>query len=585
MFKNELSLVPNKPGSYQMYNKDNIIIYVGKAKNLQKRLSSYFNRKHSGKTSIMVSEIDHFKYIVTSSELEAFLLEINLIKEYDPKYNILLKDDKSYPYIELILDPYPKLKVSRYLNIKKRRKKELYGPYPNAIAARKIVNLINRLYPLKKCDGVKKELCLYYHIHECLGYCSLNISPTIINNIVSEIREFLKGNEKFIKSKLLTEIDKYSKSMNYEKALELKNELSYMNIVLSKQKMELNDYKNRDIISYYCEKDYVSVQIFFIRNGKLIGSYDDIFTVTDLSSEIEYFIAKFYIKNEIPKEILLSDDINTELLKKSLNTNIVIPLKGKKHQLVLLAKNNAKLSLKNYFELQIKDEARTSIANNELKELLEMDSLYRIESFDNSHLFGTYYVSGMVVFKNGIPQKKDYRKYKIETNVSNDYDAMKEVIYRRFYRALMENSNLPDLILVDGGIIQINACKEVLNSLNLKIKVVGLVKNESHRTKEIIDGDNLRVFNIDHTSNLFHFLENIQNEVHRYTINYHRIIRSKGSISSVLNNINGIGNIRKKDLIKEFKNINNIKKASIDELVKIVPENIAKNIKEYFNNI
>lgn len=581
MFKKELSIVPRKPGSYQMFNQDNVIIYIGKAKNLKSRLSSYFNRALNGKTALMVSEVHHFKYVVTSSELESLILELNLIKKYNPKYNILLKDDKSYPYIEYISKPYPKLKVVRYLTIKRKDNRKLFGPFPNAYAARRIVNLLNRLYPLKKCEGNPKEVCLYYHINECLGYCVKKIDSAALQKMEHEIIDFLRGNEKFIKDKIMKDIEKYSEILNYEKALELKKELEYMNIILSKQKVELDDLVDRDIISYYSNEGFISTQIFFIRHGKLVGTHDDIFTIVDnTKEELEYYIGNFYSRNEIPNEILIDSDINSNLLEELLKTKIIVPIKGKKKKLIDMAKMNAKLNLENHLEIKYSNKED---ANEKLKEVLNLDNLYRIDVFDNSNLFGSYYVSGMVVFKNGSPSKKDYRKYKIESETYDDYNAMKEVIYRRYQRMLMESSERPDLILVDGGITQVNACINILESLKLNIRVCGLVKNDKHRTNELLDGNTKEIIDIDKNSSLFHYLGRIQNEVHRYTINYHRQIRSKGSIGSVLDNISGIGNVRKKELIKEFKNIENIKKASLEELEKILPKNIAVKVKNYFN--
>jgi len=583
MFKDELKLVPHLPGSYQMYNKDNVIIYVGKAKDLRVRLSSYFNGRVTGKTKIMVSEVKRFEYIVTNSELEAFILELNLIKKYDPRYNILLKDDKSYPYIEYIKKPYPSLKVVRYLNIKKHKDKLLFGPFVNVYAARRIVNLINRLYPLKKCDTMQKNVCLYYHIGECLGYCTKDINKEDINNMEQEIISFLRGNESVITNKLLEKIEFYSNEMNYEKAKELKDELDYIKVVMERQRVELHDNIDRDIINYYFNKGYLSIEILFLRNGKLIGHKNNIVPVMeDYISELEYFIALYYNKHEIPKRILINNDINIELLSDIINTKFETSIKGNKKKLLDMAYNNAKIS----FDNKINELERKSItsngANKELSKLLGIN-IYRIDVFDNSNIFGNFNVSGMVVFKNGVPSKNDYRKYKITVDKNDDYHTMKEVIYRRYYRCLIEKSELPDLILVDGGKSQINACLDTLKELNLNIKVCGLVKNDKHRTNELMDGNTLNIYNIDKTSNLFHYLTRIQDEVHNFTINYHRTIRSKGSISSILDNIEGIGNVRKKELIKAFGSVKKISETSIDELSKYIPIKVAENLKKYIN--
>ena len=583
MFKDELKLVPNKPGSYQMYDKNDVVIYVGKAKNLKKRLSSYFRGKHYGKTAKMISNIAYFKYLVTNTELESFILEINLIKKYDPKYNILLKDDKSYPYIEYSRKPYPSLKVVRYLKVKKHKDKLLFGPYVNAYAARRIVNLINRLYPLKKCEGMPKEVCLYYHIHECLGYCTKNVSLDRIETMEQEILSFLRGNEDVIKNKLKEKIEYYSENLNYELALELKKELDYMSIVLEKQKVELNPGENLDVINYAFINGFIAIEFLFVRNGKLVGNYTEIEPVTDeYLDEIEYYIALFYQKKEIPREIIIADELNEDNLSKVIETNFVKVSKGQKRKLLLMAKENATINLNNNFKRIEQKQEKSSGANDELAELLGI-GIKRIDVFDNSNLFGSFAVSGMVVYEDGLPSKSKYRKYKVMVDKNDDYNTMKEVIYRRYYRALIDK-DLPDLILVDGGINQIRAAKDVLNSLNLGIKVCGLVKNDKHRTNDLLDGDTLEIYDIDRTSNLFHYLTRMQDEVHRYTINYHRQIRSKGSISSILDNIPGIGNKRSKDLIKRFGSVKRMKEASLGELCEIIPEDIAKLLINYLEN-
>ena len=585
MFKNELSLVPHMPGSYQMYNEDDTIIYVGKAKDLKNRLSSYFHGKHSGKTAKMVSEIAYFKYIVTNTEKEAFILEINLIKKHNPKYNILLRDDKSYPYIEYISKPYPSLKIVRYLNIKKKADRKLYGPYPNQYAARKIVNLLNRLYPLKKCEGKRDAFCLYYHIGECLGYCVKDIDKSVIDKMENDIISFLNGNYDVVKEKAYKKIEMHSKLLNYEAAGELKKELDFVEDVLAKQKVELRDLEDRDVVSYYVSNGYVSVNIFFIRHGKLLGNKNKIFPVMeDYIEEIENYIGLFYLKNEVPKEIIVDSLLDNKILGETLNTNVVHVTKGDKKKLLDLVKTNAKISLDNEFELIKRDEKRTIGANEELRKILGLKSLYRIDIFDNSNLFGDYTVSGMVVYKDGKPSKSDYRKFKISIDKNDDYGSMKEVLYRRYYRMLMEKSERPDLIILDGGENQIRAAKEIVDSLNLNIKIAGLVKNDKHETNTLMDSDFNQV-EIDKTGDLFHYLTRMQDEVHRFTISYHRDIRSKGSISSVLENIEGLGEKRRKALIKRFGSVKKIKDASIEELEEVIPEKVAINLKEYLNEM
>ena len=585
MLKEKLKTIPHLPGSYQMRNINNTVIYVGKAKDLYKRVNSYFKGNVTGKTAKMVSEVVDFTYITTSTEQEAFILELNLIKEYDPKYNILLKDDKSYPYIEYISKPYPKLKVSRYLCVKRKDKKLLFGPYPNAYAARKIVNLINRLYPLKKCEGMPKDVCLYFHIGECLGYCSKKIDKEALDKMEKDILEFLRGNDKILIDKIMEKINTFSNMLNFEAALELKKELDYIKVVLDKQKVELHDYINRDVISYYLDEGIVSVQILFVRNGKIVGGNNDKFyLMSDILDEVNSYILKFYERHEIPKELLVEKDLSAEIIGNILGTKVVAPEKGKKKNLLNMAKENAKIALEQEITIIKNDEKRSVLANDELRKLLNMEVLNRIDSFDNSNLFGTYAVSGMVVFKNGKPAKKEYRKYKVSVDKNDDYNTMREVVYRRYYRCMVEQSEMPDLILVDGGVSQINACKSVLDELHLNIKVCGLRKDDHHRTNELVDGDTLNTIEIPRMSDVFHYLTRIQDEVHRYTITYHKTLRDKGSIGSLLDNIDGIGSVRKKELIKKYGSVKKMGEASVEELSLIIPETVAINLKKYLES-
>ena len=582
--KNKLGLLPNSPGCYLMKNKDNVIIYVGKAKNLKKRVSSYFNRTHTGKTAKLVSEIVDFEYIVVESETESLILEINLIKKYDPKYNILLRDDKSYPYIELTNDTSPRLSIVRHLG-KKKNKDRLFGPYPNVTAAREVVNLLNRIYPLRKCRTYPKKPCLYYHINECLGYCCYKIEEEKIKQLEHEITEFLKGNYESVEKKLLNEMNDYSNSLEYEKAKEIKELLDYIKITLTKQKIEVDNI-DRDVIGYFEFKGYLSIQIFIIRNGRIQGRISRIIEIVDtIEDELTRFIATFYEEVLVPKEIIVPSIVDENILETYLNTKIIKPQKGIKNKLINMANENAEIKIKNDYELLKKDEEKTFLSNEELKKTLNIDKLDRIEIFDNAHLFGTYNVSGMVVFKSGKPAKNEYRKYKISVDKNDDYSTMKEVIYRRYFRVIKDNLEKPDLIIVDGGVGQINIALNVLDILNLNIPVVGLKKDNKHTTEALVASNPIREIKIDKKSNLFYYLERMQDEVHNFTISYHKKIRSKGAISSVLDNIGGIGLKRKEKLLKKYKTISKIKEASIEELDEILPHQVSIKLKEYLNDI
>lgn len=583
-FKEKLALVPTKPGSYQMKNKDGVIIYVGKAKNLQRRLRSYFTRTLTGKTKMLVEDIDDFEYIVTSSELESLILEITLIKKYDPKYNILLRDDKSYPYIELTNDKYPTLKIVR--NVKrKKNKNHLYGPYPNVSAARKTVNMINRIYPLRKCDKLKKDLCLYYHINECLGYCKKDVSKEVMDNMKKEIISFLKGDSSNITAKITEEMNKASENLNFERALELKNMLDDINTTLKKQKIDLNKNYNFDLVNYYYDNNYLGIELFFIREGLLFGRHNEIISsLGDISNEITEYLIKFYEKGILPHELVIPEELDQELLADYFKIKVTKPVKGKLKNLVDLAKENAKEQMDLEKETLKKDDEERLHALQELKELLGLEKLSRMESFDNSHLFGTFYVGGMVVFDDFLPNKDLYRKYKISTEVKDDLSAMKEVIYRRYFKTLMEEAYTPDLIVMDGGELQISVCKEVLSSLGLSIPIIGLVKDKNHRTSYIMN-ENYEILQVKKDSKLFLFLTRIQEEVHRYAITYHRNIKAKGALSSVLDVIPGIGEVRKKELLKHFGSLKRIKEAKVEELKPIVGSEVAEKLIEYLKEV
>ena len=584
-FREKLALVPTKPGSYQMKSKDGVIIYVGKAKNLRNRLKSYFTGTVTGKTRLLVEDIDDFEYIVTSSELESLILEITLIKKYDPKYNILLKDDKSYPYIELTDEKYPILKIVR--NVKRKRKKaHLYGPYPNASAARKTVNIVNRIYPLRKCEHLKKEVCLYYHIHECLGYCTKNIDPQTIEEMKKEIITFLKGDASIISKKIQEEMLRASENMNYERALELKTMLEDIDTTLKKQKIDLNKNYQFDLVNFYSDNNYLSIEIFFIRQGLLFGRHNEIIqTMVDPSSEVIEYLTKFYDKGAmVPKELYLPTELDGQLLGDYFQIKVVQPQRGKLKNLVDLARENAKEHLQAEEETLKKDDELLLEAIQELKNLLGVEQVSRMESFDNSHLFGTFYVGGMVVFEDFLPVKDEYRKFKISADVKDEIGAMREVLYRRYYKVLMEDLPKPDLIVMDGGKTQIGVAKEIISSLGLSIPIIGLVKDDTHKTSYIMN-DRFEILNVSKNSNLFLFFTRIQEEVHRYAINYHRQIKSKGALSSVLDVVPGIGEVRRKELLKHFGSLKRLKEASVAELEEVVSSDVAKNLFNYLKEL
>lgn len=581
--KRKLALLPNEAGSYQMLNRDGHIIYVGKAKNIKKRVNSYFTHAISGKTKMLVNDIYDIKYIVTSTELEALILEINLIKKYNPKYNILLKDDKSYPYIELDKTNGPILRVVR--NIKRKKNATLFGPFPNVIAAKKTVAMLNRIYPLRKCDPLKKNLCLYYHLGECLGYCASKIPEEVTDKMIKEVTSFLNGNSDKIVSKIKEEMYEASSKLNFEKAKELKEMLDSVEITLSKQKIELPDNYNFDLINFYRNNNYISIVIFYIREGKLFTVHSDIVASFDEDSELltEYIIKHYDKKSLLPKELVVPSNIDNNLLEDYLKTKVSSPVKGRVKKLLDLAMDNAKILLEEKEELVAAKDEKRQQAIEELNKLLGKD-IKRIEAFDNSHLFGTFYVSASVSFDYFVANKNAYRKFRINTDKIDDLAAMKEAIYRRYYKVIMNEEEASDLLLIDGGELQVSAAKEVIDSLGVKVEIIGLKKDARHRSSSVINSS-LEELNIKKDSSLFLYLSRIQEEVHRFAITYHRQIKSKGMLSSLLDGVAGIGEVRKKELQKHFPSVKKMKEASIDELAKIIGPSLAEDLYKYLKEL
>ena len=583
MIKEKLMILPTKPGCYLMKDSEDNIIYIGKAKNLRTRVKSYFMKIHTGKTGALVNNIASFDYIVTNNEIESLILEINLIKKYSPKYNIMLKDDKTYPYIELTSDNYPSLKIIRS-KTRKKVKGKLFGPYPNSFSAKKTVELINRVYPLRKCNKMPKTVCLYYHIDECLGYCQNDIDQKKIEEMKKEIIAFLDGDYKIITKRLEEEMQKASDALNFEKAINIKTMIEDIKLTLKKQIIVSNAKYNFDVFGYFENGDFLTIETLFIRNGIISGKHHQIFrNYIDVSDVYIRYIVDFYDKFPLPKQIVVRET-DAILLSEFLNVPVTIPKKGDIKKILDLANLNASITSKEKIEtIKRNDDLRLN-ALNALKDLLGLDKLNRIELFDNSHLFGTYYVGAMVCFDDFLANKKEYRKFKISTDIKDDLNAMKEVIYRRYYRVLVDNLVMPDLIIVDGGELQVNACKKVIDELGLDIKIIGLKKDDKHRTNIIVD-ENLEEIAIPRDNNLLIYLTKMQDEVHRYAISYHRDIKSKGSLSSVLSKAPGVGEKRRKELLKNFGSIAKIKEASIEELTKVIPVQVATQLKEYLNSI
>lgn len=566
------------PGCYLMKNTDGKVIYVGKARKLKNRVSSYFTGAHNYKTTKLVDHIWDFDYIVTGSEKEALLLEINLIKDYTPEYNIMFMDNTYYPYIELTDETHPRLKIVRKT---KNKKNKYFGPYPDATAARNTFKLLNKLYPLRKCNHVPDKPCLYYSLHQCLGPCINEVDKSQYDEIRKELISFIHGNTKSKIDELTEKMMTASENLQFELAKEYRDLIRSIEYVTAKQNVQFGDYKDRDILGYFIDKGYISIQLFFMREGKLLYHDFNLEPVgEDFEEDLIRFLVTYYQTHPEPYELLIPQDVDLELLTEILSCHVLQPQRGDKKSLVEMANKNAKEALEKKFLLKEKTDEKTILPIIELGQKLGIDTPHTIELYDNSNIQGAYAVAGMVVYKDGVPSKKDYRKYKIKTvEGPDDYASMKEVIYRRYYRLLMEQKEMADLIIVDGGLGQIKVAKEVIDSLNLSVHICGLSKDDKHSTAMLLDEDGNQV-PIDTKSPLFFLLTRMQDEVHRYAISFHRQVRSKSLFSSILDEVEGIGEARKKKLLNHFKSVKMMKEASLEELEAVIPKNTAAKLYE-----
>ncbi|MED1204847.1 excinuclease ABC subunit UvrC [Heyndrickxia acidicola] len=569
--KNKLAILPDQPGCYLMKDRQGTIIYVGKAKVLKNRVRSYFTGSHDGKTQRLVSEIEDFEYIVTSSNLEALILELHLIKKHDPKYNIMLKDDKTYPYLKLTNERHPRLIITRKV---KKDKGKYFGPYPNAQAANETKKLLDRLYPLRKCTTLPDRACLYYHLGQCLAPCVKDIQEAQYKEIIDQISRFLNGGYKEIKEELTKKMQDAAENLEFERAKEYRDQISHIDATMEKQKMTTNDLVDRDVFGFAYDKGWMCVQVFFIRQGKLIERDVSMFPIyNEPEEEFLTFLGQFYSKPSHikPKEILINEHADKELAEQLLETRVLQPKKGQKRELVKLAEKNASIALTEKFSLIERDEERTIKAVENLGTAMGIYTPYRIEAFDNSNIQGTNPVSAMVVFIDGKAEKKEYRKYKIKTvEGPNDYESMREVIRRRYTRVLREGLPLTDLIIIDGGKGQIEAARDILeNELGLEIPVAGLAKDDKHKTSQLLFGSPLEIIPLERNSQEFYLLQRIQDEVHRFAITFHRDLRGKSAFQSSLDDIAGIGPKRKKQLLSHFGSIKKMKEASLEEFIEL----------------
>lgn len=612
--RHKLALLPDLPGCYLMKNKDGKIIYVGKAKVLKNRVRSYFTGSHDGKTQRLVSEIRDFEYIVTGSNMEALILECNLIKTHYPRFNVLLKDDKTFPYIKITNEPHPRLEVTRRLL---KDKAKYFGPYPNAYAAQQTKKLLDRMYPLRKCNVMPKEVCLYYHMGQCLAPCVKEVQQSEYEQMTQEITSFLSGGHEEIKKELQRKMQEAAEELYFERAKELRDQIINIDALMEKQKITTADAKDRDVFGYAVDKGWMCVQILYMRQGKMIERHASVFPFYgDAYSDFLSYVTQYYSDNPaLPKEILLpgmaeepgpgtealgepeaadalsaaNEGVSEALdaasgasaLHEWLGVKTLVPQRGLKRQMVTMAEENARVALDEKFRLIERDEERTRGAAENLGRSIGLDRVSRIEAFDNSNIQGTNPVSAMVVFIDGKPAKKDYRKYKVRTvQGPDDYETMREVIRRRYERVLKENLPQPDLIIVDGGKGQISATIDVLeNELGLFIPVGGLVKDAKHRTAQLMVGDPPEPVHLPRDSQEFYLLQRIQDEVHRFAISFHREQRAKSMVASRLDAIPGIGEKRRKALLKHFGSLKKMKEASVEDFRPLsIGDKLAKQI-------
>ncbi|RCW41933.1 excinuclease ABC subunit UvrC [Paenibacillus prosopidis] len=584
--RNKLALLPDQPGCYLMKNSEGVIIYVGKAKVLKNRVRSYFNGSHNGKTQRLVSEIRDFEFIVTSSNMEALILECNLIKQHHPRYNVLLKDDKSFPYIKITNEKHPKLEVTRRIV---KDKGKYFGPYPNAFAAQQTKKLLDRLYPLRKCKTLPDKVCLYYHLGQCIAPCEFEVEQADYDKMIQEITRFLNGGQDVVKIELQRKMAEAAEQLEFERAKEFRDQLIAIDAVMEKQKITMSDALDRDVFGYAVDKGWMCVQILYMRKGKLIERHGTTFPYYgEAYDDFMTFVTQYYSDNPaLPKQILLplppeqdqveqdaaeegagsrADDVIASL-HSWLKVKVLMPQRGRKSEVVSMAADNAKVMLDEKFRLIERDEERSVKASESLAGWLGLEEVRRIEAFDNSNIQGTNPVSAMVVFTDGKPDRKEYRKYKVKTvQGPDDYETMREVIRRRYERVLKEDLIQPDLIVVDGGKGQISAALDVLeNELGLFIPVCGLVKDAKHKTAQLMTGDPAEIVPLPRDSQEFYLLQRIQDEVHRFAITFHREQRGKSMIESKLDSIPGIGEKRRKLLLKHFGSIKKIKEASVED--------------------
>ena len=573
----KLELLPDNPGCY-LY-KDNIgeIIYVGKAKNLKNRVKSYFTGTHNKKTQTLVSKIEDLEYIIVNSEKEALLLENNLIKKYRPYFNIRLKDDKSYPYLMITKEEHPRLLMTR--KYKKNNKNIYFGPYVDIKSATEVKKILDKIYPLRKCNPVEKRPCMYYQIGECIGPCAKKITANDYKSQISKIKSFLTGNTKEILSDLQRKMQEHIKNLEFEAAGQIHNYIKSIEVSVQNQVVADSTNVDRDYIGFTFNNDYICIQIFLSRLGNIIERKVEYFNLYDTPEEILYsYLLQYYALNKLPKEIYI-DEVDGNLLADVVDCKVIIPKRGNHRKILDTVKENATYYLNNNLAIEELKERKLQVTLNNIAEKLGVNSINSIDAFDNSNIMGVDAVSVKVNFTNGKKNTYNYRKFKIDESMGiNDVQTMKEVLYRNY----KDKKTNTELLIVDGGKNHLNVAIDVVhNTLGLKqIKIIGLAKNDKHITEYIIT-DDYEVIEFPKTSAEYLFLKQIQDEVHRFAITYHRATKNKNMYKSSLDDIQGIGKVRKNLLLKSFSSLEEIKNAPDEKLLKLgIPKDVIKNLKK-----
>ncbi len=575
--KHKLTTLPSQPGCYIYKNQRGTIIYVGKAKNLKNRVTTYFTGAHDYKTTQLVSQIADLDYIITHNEKEALILEINLIKKHRPRYNILYMDDKSYPYIKINKEGYPYLRVAR--DKVHDPSCEYFGPYPDTGAARETVRLLNELYPLRKCKTMPKKVCLYYHLGQCLGPCEFDIDPEVEHSMRHQTTQILRGQVKELLEQLEQQRDEASEVLAFEDAALYQQRINHINHIAGKQHMTSSIHKQMDVFNYAVADGFICVVGLLFRNGQMLNKTMTLQALNeDPEDALDSIIIQFYQKNPIPKTIVLPPEIDLSLINEILNHQAQHAHRGQNAQLLKLAQTNAENQLRVHFETTKKKPQVVQKALSDLEEIVGLEQVYRIELVDVSHLAGSDPVAGLVVFEEGLPVKNDYRRYKLDQG-NNDVASIKEVVYRRLLRLLKQYDNVADLLMVDGGKPQVNGAQEIVTSLGLDLVVCGLVKDDRHQTRGIVLSSGEEV-DILQNPELLTMLSHMQDEMHRFALNFQRQLRSKAMIQSKLDEIVGLGKIRKEKLLKKFGSYKKIKEASLAEIQEVIGEKVGKSVYE-----